>query len=383
MSFVNFSELFDLLKFKTNDIEFCINTCERYINLNFCFGSDVIYKVLKMIPENDNRFKLFSVFVSKKAIPSDLSVDQTLGLFRSSTESLRFEIVSSLLAFNCNINPFFILVYFDDTDEEYKSNVFQLLLYHGHIPVDKIVTCLLLLIKPSTKMHVLTKVIPFEKLINISESNLKKLIDSFSDQTEIRKFLSSISYQYRTWIQSFPLPSPPLEQPQLLSSYRSYGTDRLLDGLQHQTYPSYGFLPPIFPSFSSLVYPYSTSLGRSTMTSSAFNSNLIGDQLQPRVFHQPISPTFPSPPTFTTQSHGNDVSGIPTSEDLKKDEDISSSNVQELICTICLTNRRRIIFIDCNHFATCFSCAQTIAQQSKKCPICRKSITRMSPVITS
>jgi hypothetical protein len=41
----------------------------------------------------------------------------------------------------------------------------------------------------------------------------------------------------------------------------------------------------------------------------------------------------------------------------------------ELTCSICLVNKKTILFESCGHFATCFKCTNIV---KKKCPICNK-----------
>ena len=41
----------------------------------------------------------------------------------------------------------------------------------------------------------------------------------------------------------------------------------------------------------------------------------------------------------------------------------------ELTCSICLVNKKTILFESCGHFATCFKCTNVV---EKKCPICAK-----------
>jgi hypothetical protein len=41
----------------------------------------------------------------------------------------------------------------------------------------------------------------------------------------------------------------------------------------------------------------------------------------------------------------------------------------ELTCSICLVNKKTILFESCGHFATCFKCTNIV---KKKCPICNQ-----------
>jgi hypothetical protein len=187
------------------------------------------------------------------------------------------------------------------------------------------------------------------------------LTQSFSDQTAIRHFLSNLSPTYKHWLDNLPEPSminqsQQVIQPLSLAHYFS-NRESLSDNISHSSYNSY----------NSFFIRHS--------------QRPRSDQYQPRISDNSFPFFNRNSSSATTNSQ--DIKGVPTEDDLKKDEDISDKNLQELTCTICLANKRKVVFIDCNHFATCFNCAKTISQQSKKCPICRKIITHMTSVITS
>lgn len=50
------------------------------------------------------------------------------------------------------------------------------------------------------------------------------------------------------------------------------------------------------------------------------------------------------------------------------DQEIKKIEI-ELTCSICLLNKKTILFQNCGHFATCFTCSKIV---KNKCPICSK-----------
>lgn len=50
----------------------------------------------------------------------------------------------------------------------------------------------------------------------------------------------------------------------------------------------------------------------------------------------------------------------------------------ENICVICFTEPRSCIIMDCGHVCCCYSCYEGLVQ--RRCPICRKDITRVLPL---
>lgn len=51
-------------------------------------------------------------------------------------------------------------------------------------------------------------------------------------------------------------------------------------------------------------------------------------------------------------------------------------------CTICLSNQKSCVFLECGHVCSCYQCYQALPQP-KKCPICRNGISRMVPLYNS
>lgn len=48
---------------------------------------------------------------------------------------------------------------------------------------------------------------------------------------------------------------------------------------------------------------------------------------------------------------------------------------EEETCSICLINKKCIMFVDCHHIQTCYTCTKTIVKtDTKNCPYCRKLI---------
>ncbi|XP_056398281.1 mitochondrial ubiquitin ligase activator of NFKB 1 [Hyla sarda] len=51
-------------------------------------------------------------------------------------------------------------------------------------------------------------------------------------------------------------------------------------------------------------------------------------------------------------------------------------------CSICLTNQKSCVFLECGHVCSCYRCYQALPEP-KKCPICRNGISRMVPLYNS
>ena len=43
-------------------------------------------------------------------------------------------------------------------------------------------------------------------------------------------------------------------------------------------------------------------------------------------------------------------------------------------CSICMSSKVNTLMLPCRHFATCFTCAQTLQASTNKCPICREIV---------
>ncbi|XP_022089696.1 mitochondrial ubiquitin ligase activator of nfkb 1-A-like [Acanthaster planci] len=54
---------------------------------------------------------------------------------------------------------------------------------------------------------------------------------------------------------------------------------------------------------------------------------------------------------------------------------------QDNACTICLTNPRDVVLLDCGHISTCARCTRML--QPPHCPICRQRIKRVVPLFHS
>jgi hypothetical protein len=65
-------------------------------------------------------------------------------------------------------------------------------------------------------------------------------------------------------------------------------------------------------------------------------------------------------------------------EKAKKKEMIQNQNEnvsEELLCTICLAEKKNILFQPCNHLSCCEICAIDLTTKHGNCPICRIKIT--------
>ncbi len=61
-----------------------------------------------------------------------------------------------------------------------------------------------------------------------------------------------------------------------------------------------------------------------------------------------------------------------------KNKEINQNEVQtiseELLCSICISNKKNILFQPCNHLSCCEFCAKDLVTKNGLCPICRIQI---------
>lgn len=53
----------------------------------------------------------------------------------------------------------------------------------------------------------------------------------------------------------------------------------------------------------------------------------------------------------------------------------SQSVSEELLCSICISDKKNILFQPCNHLSCCELCANDLVSKKGFCPICRVEIT--------
>lgn len=51
------------------------------------------------------------------------------------------------------------------------------------------------------------------------------------------------------------------------------------------------------------------------------------------------------------------------------------TTIDEHLCTICLENKKKVLFEPCRHVVSCHKCTNDLKEY--KCPMCRQNITRM------
>ncbi|XP_069803297.1 mitochondrial ubiquitin ligase activator of NFKB 1 [Dendropsophus ebraccatus] len=61
---------------------------------------------------------------------------------------------------------------------------------------------------------------------------------------------------------------------------------------------------------------------------------------------------------------------------LGEDEEVQNA------CSICLTNQKSCVFLECGHVCSCYHCYQALPEP-KTCPICRNGISRVVPLYNS
>lgn len=391
-----FNELKQLKQQEPNKDQFLkksLTIVERVLSTNQKteINSERFLKILQLFDTNDREWEwgILLMFFEKNYIPSSTPINLVLEIFKDSSESIKVEIVSKMLEFNhISINPPFILVYFNDHDESIKASVFQMLLNRNHINSLNLVNCISLFYNDSTKLF-LVRGLGRSMLESITEPNLKRLISSFHDFNEHSQILDFLKSYHPDAVQNYKNDSSNSTfSNSVVQQWSSNFNNQ--NNFNNQSW-SHSFRNPFSPSSIS-SQPSTSNSWYTTGTNyfpsipsaySVHSSSWPYSSTQPIQLTRPIQsnqPIQPTQPTFTTKI----ITGIPTEQDLAKDEDISSTNNTELICTICLTNKRKILFINCQHFVLCYACTRTLTTQgNKKCPICRNEIKSMSPVIIS
>ena len=51
-------------------------------------------------------------------------------------------------------------------------------------------------------------------------------------------------------------------------------------------------------------------------------------------------------------------------------EEPPTRETKKYVCTICMTNDRKVVFMPCSHFVTCKMCSESC----NKCPVCRAGL---------
>lgn len=76
------------------------------------------------------------------------------------------------------------------------------------------------------------------------------------------------------------------------------------------------------------------------------------------------------------QNGAGDASAPRLSEDEEGDEDVSNIGNGEL-CVVCLSRRRRTVFVPCGHMACCMLCARDwrYTRRAPGCVVCRTTYT--------
>jgi len=75
----------------------------------------------------------------------------------------------------------------------------------------------------------------------------------------------------------------------------------------------------------------------------------------------------------SSSSNQRPQSSIP-SLDRSKDQEAPDGADSNLLCCICQTNYRNVLFMPCTHTSTCVECSQRLVSGTKLCPICRGTI---------
>ncbi|XP_067449236.1 mitochondrial ubiquitin ligase activator of NFKB 1 [Thunnus thynnus] len=65
-----------------------------------------------------------------------------------------------------------------------------------------------------------------------------------------------------------------------------------------------------------------------------------------------------------------------------RDLNIEESSVSPTSCTVCLSQERSCVFLECGHVCACTQCYEALPEP-KKCPICRAIIDRVVPLYNS
>ncbi len=71
-----------------------------------------------------------------------------------------------------------------------------------------------------------------------------------------------------------------------------------------------------------------------------------------------------------------DKKPVPSVLDSKNDEKAKDDDSDRIICCLCLTNIRSVVFQPCRHSLTCNTCAIKLKENYSPCPICRTDIQK-------
>jgi len=97
-------------------------------------------------------------------------------------------------------------------------------------------------------------------------------------------------------------------------------------------------------------------------------------------------------PQQQTQPRLDFFTGMPLRQILfPKPEETKSSQAEpekkelsdEILCVLCLNERRSYLFNPCNHLCTCEKCAIDLMNKNSECPICRNPIQSFTKVYMS
>ncbi|XP_072304918.1 mitochondrial ubiquitin ligase activator of NFKB 1 [Eucyclogobius newberryi] len=66
----------------------------------------------------------------------------------------------------------------------------------------------------------------------------------------------------------------------------------------------------------------------------------------------------------------------------RQELDLDESNVSPTACTVCLSQERECVFLECGHVCACLQCYNALPRP-KKCPMCRGLIDRVVPLFNS
>ena len=76
------------------------------------------------------------------------------------------------------------------------------------------------------------------------------------------------------------------------------------------------------------------------------------------------------------ENHENQQEADPLSLNPSQNEEISQDLANADECRICLTpNETSVCLVPCGHNRMCQTCAERIAQETNRCPICRTTLT--------
>ena len=92
-----------------------------------------------------------------------------------------------------------------------------------------------------------------------------------------------------------------------------------------------------------------------------------------RLFTQNLSKIFEDDIIHPSSSSSN-FTQYSSTLDETKDTPSKDDDHQDVVCQVCMCNKRNVVLIPCVHSITCIKCTKELIKGANKCPICNAKI---------